>query len=294
MNTENYITLPDSRKLAYAEYGQPDGYPVLYFHGNLSSRLEPLLIGDEVIRQNGLRMIAPDRPGMGQSDFQKRWEFSDWPKDVEFLADAIGLEKFSVMGISGGGGYVAACAAKIPHRLRSAVISSGGWRMDWPEARKNTRFPYSLNWSLAIYAPFLLPLFMKVMLSMPDDERGREKMLAQQKKTLAAADHAVLAESDRLEAFTRILTEALVNGVDGSVWDIRLYVREWDFRLSEIRIPLKLFYGEQDPNIPMAVVQRAMKDLPTAELVTYPHEGHFSTTINHFDEIAKALMPNEQ
>jgi len=172
------------------------------------------------------------------------------------------------------------------------VISSGGWRMDWPEARKNTKFPYNLNWSLAIHAPVLLPLFMRVMLSMPTDERGREKMLAQQKKILSAPDHAVLAESNRLEMFIRILTEAFANGVKGSVWDIRLYVREWDFNFGEIRIPLKLFYGEQDPNIPMAVVQRVMRDLPTAELISYPNEGHFSTTINHFDEITKALMPD--
>jgi pimeloyl-ACP methyl ester carboxylesterase len=290
MKTDNSLTLPDGRKLAYAEYGQPDGYPVLYFHGNLSSRLEPLMIGDEIIRQYGLRIIAPDRPGMGQSDFQNRWEFSDWPKDVECLADAVGLEKFAVLGNSGGGGYVAACAAKIPDRLRSAVIASGGWRMDWPEARKHVKFPYSLNWSLAIHAPLLLPIMLKVSLAMPKDERGREKMLAQQKKTLAAADHAVLAQPGRLEAFIQMLTEAMVHGFKGSVWDIRLYVREWDFSFSEIQIPLKLFYGEQDMNIPLVVVRRAMRDLPTVELITYPDDAHFSTLINHFGEIAQALV----
>jgi pimeloyl-ACP methyl ester carboxylesterase len=290
MKTDNSLTLPDGRKLAYAEFGQPDGYPVLFFHGNLSSRLEPLMIGDEVFRQNGLRIIAPDRPGMGQSDFRSRWEFSDWPKDVEFLADALGLEKFSVLGNSGGGGYVAACAARIPQRLRAAVIVSGGWRMDWPEARKHVKFPASLNWSLAIHAPFLLPLMLKVSLAMPTDERGREKMQAQQKRVLAAADAVVLAQDDRVEAFINMINEAMVQGVKGSVWDIRLYVRDWDFRLNEIQMPLKLFYGELDTNIPMVVVRRAMRDLPTAELITYLDEGHFSTFINHFDDIAKALV----
>ena len=92
MKTDNLLTLPDGRKLAYGEFGKPDGYPVLYFHGTPSSRLEPLMIGDEVFRQVGIRVIAPDRPGVGGSDFQLNREFSDWPKDVEFLADAVGLE----------------------------------------------------------------------------------------------------------------------------------------------------------------------------------------------------------
>ncbi len=98
MNTENHVILPDRRKLAYAEYGKPDGYPVMYFHGTPSSRLEPAVIGDETWARLGLRVIAPDRPGMGGSDFQPRRGFSDWPKDVLALADTLGLGQFAGLG----------------------------------------------------------------------------------------------------------------------------------------------------------------------------------------------------
>ena len=101
MKTENLLTLPDGRKLAYAEFGKPDGYPVLYCHGIPSSRLEPLLFGDGVLSQFGLRLIAPDRPGMGGSDFQTDRSFSDWPEDVGFLVETLGLDRFSVLGVSG-------------------------------------------------------------------------------------------------------------------------------------------------------------------------------------------------
>src|SRR6266508_1130420 len=121
------LTLPDGRKLAYAEFGKPDGFPVLYFHGAPSSRLEPLLIGNDDFARFGLRIIAPDRPGMGGSDFQPGRGFSDWPKDVLCLADSLELMQFVVLGISGGGGYAAVCAARIPERLRTAVIVSAGW-----------------------------------------------------------------------------------------------------------------------------------------------------------------------
>jgi pimeloyl-ACP methyl ester carboxylesterase len=130
MKTTNIIILPDGRKLSYAEFGKPDGYPVIHFHGGGGSRLEPLLLGDELISQFGIRLIAPDRPGFGQSDFQSNRGFSDYPKDVIFLANTLGLDKFSVLGISSGGGYVSACAAKIPDRLTNAVIVSGVWYMD--------------------------------------------------------------------------------------------------------------------------------------------------------------------
>jgi len=95
VSKENHLLLPDGRRLAYAEFGRPDGVPVLYFHGAPASRLEPLLIGDAVLSRAGLRVICPDRPGMGGSDFQPGRGFTEWPVDVLVLADAlraIGLE----------------------------------------------------------------------------------------------------------------------------------------------------------------------------------------------------------
>jgi pimeloyl-ACP methyl ester carboxylesterase len=89
MKIDNVLTLPDGRELAYAEFGKPDGHPVLYCHGAPCSRLEPLLLEDDVYSQLGLRVICPDRPGMGQSDFQSDRGFSDWPKDVIFLMEAL-------------------------------------------------------------------------------------------------------------------------------------------------------------------------------------------------------------
>jgi pimeloyl-ACP methyl ester carboxylesterase len=290
VNTDNSLTLPDGRKLAFAEYGQPDGRPVLYFHSAPGSRLDPLLFGEDLFCRLDLRVIAADRPGMGRSDFQPNRGFSDWPQDVVYLADTIGLERFSVLGVSGGGGYVAACAAKIPDRLCSAVIVSGGWRMDWPEARDNLRMPYSLLWTLADRAPLLLPVMLRMMSRSPKGDRGREQMPAQKPKYMPASDYAALAEPGRMDIFAQAMGEAMVQGVKGPAWDVRLYVRDWGFELSEIQMPLKVFHGEQDPNVPLAVVQRATSGVPNAQLVTYPEDGHISTSANHMDEIAQALV----
>jgi pimeloyl-ACP methyl ester carboxylesterase len=295
MNTDNVLTLPDGRKLAYAEYGQPDGHPVLYFHGAPSSRLEPSLLGDDVLSQFGLRVIAPDRPGMGESDFQTNRGFSDWPKDVIFLTEAIGLNQFSVLSVSGGGGYAAVCAARIPEKLSEVVIASGGWRID-SEAVKSIGFPMNLIWQVAIHAPILLPPILKTMTKMMSQppKGGSEQDSAPPNKIMPAADHAAMAQPGRIEIFQRSLSEALKQGTKGPAWDIRLYVREWDFDLAEIQIPATLFHGAQDRNYPLALVERVANSLPYVKLVTYPEDGHISTSANHFDEIAKALMPDKK
>lgn len=288
MELENSIFLPDGRQLAYAEFGQSGGYPVLYFHGAPSSRLEPMLLSEEVLRRNGLRLIAPDRPGIGKSDFQPDRTFSDWPKDVSVLADKLGIERFAVLGNSGGGPYVTVCAARIPERLRAAVIVSGGWRMDWPEAKNNMPFINRLVMILARRAPLLLRLLLKAMgtTSLSD----REKELAQLKKRVPVADYEAFAEDGRLEIFGQVMRECLRQGTKGAAWDTRLYVREFGFQLSEIKIPVKWFHGEQDENSPIALVRRVVSQLPSAQLVSYKKEAHLSTLCNHQDEIAEALL----
>lgn len=282
------LVLPDRRKLTYAEFGEPDGEPVLYFHGSPSSRLEPLLVGDDVLARLGLRVIAPDRPGMGGSDFQRGRRIIDWPVDVVALADAVNLDRFAVLGNSGGGPYVAVCAAKIPERLRAAVIVSGGWRMDWPEARAGLPFPNRMMLFLARRAPFLLRLMLGMMGGIAQGER--EKELAQLKKRVPPQDYAAFAEPGRLEAFGESMRECLRQGAKGAAYDLGLYVRDFGFGLDEIRVPLTLFHGECDTNAPIAMVRRAVSEIKEARLVTYPNDAHLSTLCNHMDEIAQVLV----
>lgn len=293
MKTDNLLTLPDGRKLAYAKYGKPDGYPVFYFHAAPSSRLEPLMIGDEAFLQYGLRVIAPDRPGMGESDFQPNREFSDWPKDVVFLADALKVEKFSILGISGGSPYAAVCAAKIPHRLSTVVIASGTWRID-PDVVKAIGFPMNMMWQVAMRMPFLLTFVMKMMVKFMSQtpKENSEQNSPPPNNILPAVDQAVMAQPERFAVYQQTLMETVKHCVKGAAWDIRMNVREWDFDPTEIQIPIVLFHGELDKNVPLTIVQQTVEKLPDAHLVTCPEDGHISTYINHFDEIAKALTPS--
>ena len=127
------IKLPDGRNLAYAEYGPVEGNPVFYFHGFPSSRLDwRLFHDDDTLAELNVRVIAPDRPGYGLSDHKRGRTISGWPEDVVELAGALGIDAFSVLGVSGGGPYAASCAFSIPDRLSKSGIVCGMGPADSP------------------------------------------------------------------------------------------------------------------------------------------------------------------
>jgi pimeloyl-ACP methyl ester carboxylesterase len=122
--TEQRVTLKDGRALGFAEYGDPKGEPMLEFHGCPSSRLEARNY-DEAGKKLGVRVIGVDRPGFGISTFVKGYRIVDWPADVIEFADALGLNRLSVAGISSGSPYALACARFIPERLHGCSVVSG-------------------------------------------------------------------------------------------------------------------------------------------------------------------------
>ncbi|RDS80358.1 alpha/beta fold hydrolase [Dyella psychrodurans] len=284
MATEGNVLLADGRVMTFAEFGAPEGHPVLYFHGTPSSRLEPLLIGDAEFSRLGLRIIAPDRPGMGRSSFQRHRSFSDWPIDVAALADALGIGKFSVLGNSGGGIYAVACAARIPERLHSVAIVSGAWRMDDPRTLAAMPFVNRLTWTLARRAPLLLSLWLRSV------GTGVNGDLSQLKRHLPPADYEAFESPGRYEAFGYALRESLRQGTKGPAWDMRMYVHPLGIRLQDIQMSLHVFHGAKDVNVPIALIREALTSLPTALLTVYPRDAHLSTLCNHFDAIARTLV----
>jgi pimeloyl-ACP methyl ester carboxylesterase len=127
-----------------------------------------------------------------------------------------------------------------------------------------------------------------MMAGSPDDKP--EQTLEQFKRSMHPADYAVLEQPGRVEHLMQMTRESMAHGTKGVVWDMRLHVQDWDFLLDEVRMPLKLFHGEEDRNAPIQMVRKVMTMLPTAHLVTYAGEAHLSTPCNHLEEIAQALV----
>ncbi len=240
----------------------------MYFHGHAGSRLDPAMLDEDEIKAAGIRLIAPDRPGMGGSDFQPGRGFSDWPKDVTCLADKLGLDKFGVWGVSGGAGYASACARLIPERLSAAVIVSGAGRMDLPEARAGMTVMARLMWGLAARSAGLTGLLLN--LSKPNMQMDISKIRTQMHCNMPASESAFFDKPGRLEAFIASGVELMRQGVRGLAWDTHLYAIPWDFHLEEIRMPVRMLHGEADQNVPVAVARKIAASLPDCQATFYP------------------------
>jgi pimeloyl-ACP methyl ester carboxylesterase len=281
--TADRIELQDGRWLGYAEWGDPAGGPLLFFHGWPGSRVEGRL-GDDAAKASGVRLIAVDRPGMGLSDFQPRRAFVDWPSDVVQLAEALGLDGFAVLGISGGGPYAAACAWKLSDRLTRAGIVSGLAPLSVPGViagmgRRN-RLTLQMVGHLAVLRRILMTAVAASVARSPD--RVLERGVA------ATVDKSYLRRPEVREVLAKSLSEAFHSGSSGPAWEMGLYARPWGFPLEDIRTPVDLWHGEQDANAPVAMGRFLAASIPECRARFYPGEGHLHF-VDRLPEIFAAL-----
>src|SRR5688572_2597396 len=109
----SFFSRNGKRRLAYAEFGDRQGYPIIFAHGSPGCHVEGRIFDAEA-KNFGFRFIVLDQPGMGYSDFDSRQTMLDYPLDVKALAEHLGLKRFGVMGWSGGGAPTMACGYVIP------------------------------------------------------------------------------------------------------------------------------------------------------------------------------------
>ena len=213
------IRLRDGRVLAYAEYGRAGGQPIIHCHGSPSSRVEGRLFwAGSVAAELGVRIIIPDRPGMGRSTFLAGRRVVDWPNDVMELADSLGIGSFSVLGESGGGPYAAACGALLPDRVRAVGLLNCVAPFDVPGLAAALSGPLKMMFRLARSAPSLLRLLFRLNLRaiQGSGQRGAERMAS----SFPEPDRTLLRQrADVRDGFMACFTEACRHGVHGPVWD---------------------------------------------------------------------------
>lgn len=277
------MKLPDGRVLGYDEYGKPDGKPMVHFHGSPSSRIEWLLFGSDAIAHAlNIRVIVPDRPGMGLSAFQVNRRIIDWPKDVVALADHLRLEYFAILGYSGGGPYAAACALAIPERLTKVGIVSGFGPFDQPGLSDDINADSRNFMDLSRDKPWLSRLILRMMGMMV--RFAGDKVLANATAALPEPDRQVVARPEIQKGFLNMLQEALRQGPRGAQRDTLLMISPWEFRLQDIRMQVQLWHGEADRNAPSAMGRYVADAIPNSHIQFYPGEGHLSLFAKNAEE----------
>jgi len=288
------ITLKDARKLGYAEFGSVNGKPLFYFHGHGSSRLEPKMYILENIKDT-VHIIGVDRPGFGLSDFRPNHSILNWPDDIAELADALNIDKFSVLGASGGAPFTLACAYRIPDRLVSCGIVSGlgPIKLGIEDMAKNNRkelemardHPKRLNFIFKLILKFLNKLKQKPI------EEVKKKLL-KRGKNLPEPDRKYFEDTDNCSLYLELMGESLRQGITGPSHESILFASPWGFELKDISNDLKIksWHGKLDTSVPLRMAKAMCNEIPNCEMKLYDNLGHLSSAITNIEEIITILI----
>jgi pimeloyl-ACP methyl ester carboxylesterase len=284
------VQLADGRVLGYAEYGPAQAPPLFLFHGLPGSRLA---IAEMWPGEPGtVRVIAPDRPGMGLSTFQPGRRLTDWASDVRQLADSLGIQRFVVAGFSGGGPHALAVAHGLPDRVIAVGSIAGAGPIDTRYARRALKHANPANrliFTLARTAPGLLSPV--IALHAHGMKRHPVKVVRSSARatSLPEADRLAMTDPELQERIVAAAPEAFRQGIRGVVYEVGISAQPWGFDLAAIKPPVHIWHGDQDSNAPVAMARHLAGQIPGSRLIIYPGEGHLIVP-KHWDEILSGLV----
>jgi pimeloyl-ACP methyl ester carboxylesterase len=286
-----------ARQIEYREFGDRGGTPAIYLHGTPSSASEGRWL-DAPACAAGVRIVALDRRGYLGSDAHAPASPLGVAGDVVAVADALELERFAVVGFSGGAGYALATAYAAPERVTVVHVGGGlvslagaaGEAMPWQR-----RLPFVLMTRAPVVARPLVAGGMRLF------RRAIEKRLdssveaaewffdgpARGDQVEAVADYIRATPPDDLEADLRDHARATAS-TQAILGDVASYTRPCPFELGRVDVPVELWHGTDDPAVPVAFAERAAAELPRATLHTFPGEGHF-VFHSHGAEIVESI-----
>jgi pimeloyl-ACP methyl ester carboxylesterase len=282
------VRLPDGRGLAYEEYGDPAGFPVLSFHGGLSSRLDAAHAHDAAVAAH-VRLVSPDRPGIGLSTYQKGRRLTDWPADVERLTEALGIGRFAVMGWSAGGAYAAVCAAKMRGRVTAAALLSSAVPLD----RYGSTRGLSTEDRALLFLTRRTPWLASALLKLSIVNASNARLLRAVMRSFPPADRSVLAEWGPPDLALAFVREALRQGTAGCILDYRIFGEPWGFSLEEIEIPVQIWEGADDRTGPPGYRDFLQRHIAHATVIVVPGEGHLSLLPHQAPAIFATLLDDD-
>ena len=274
---EGRFYLPTGRRLGFAEFGDPSGEPVLWFHGTPGGRRQFPLIGRRAAEKLGLRVVSVGRPGTGLSDPHPYESVADWATDMAHVADAIGAgaQRLGIAGLSGGGPYALACGAVPPlsGRVAAVAVLGGVVPSVGPDALATGAIELARRFAVLLHA-LRRPLSETVnVLALPLLPLAHYACQAYA-SAVPEGDRRVLQDPEMESMFIDDLVLLAKGRFQAIIDDARLFGRDWGFRLSDVAAPVRWWHGDADTIVPLRDAQAAIDLLPDAELVLRREESH--------------------
>lgn len=270
---EGTVEVADGRRLGFAEFGDPQGKPIFWLHGTPGARRQIPPEARVFAAENNIRLLGVDRPGIGSSTPHRYDRVLGFAQDLEIMADTMGIDKMTVVGLSGGGPYTLACAAAMPDRVLGVGVLGGVAPLvgsDGISGGAMTLGRYAAPVLEVVGAPVgaLATNLVKVIrpVALP--------VLEIYARLSPEGDREMLARPE----FKAMFLDDLLNGgrkqLTAPFSDIVVFARDWGFRLDEVKSPVKWWHGDKDHIIPYEHGLHVVQHLPDAEMVTLPGESH--------------------
>jgi pimeloyl-ACP methyl ester carboxylesterase len=262
--TEADLQLSDGRTLHYYDTAADPAdarLAVFWQHGtpNTGAPPEPLF---QAAAEHGIRWVSHDRPGYGGSTRRPGRDVASVAADVASVADALGIERFAVMGHSGGGAYALACAGLLPERVLAVVCASGLAPLH----------AEGLDWFAGMASSGAAELRAAA-----SGRAALEEHLAADEwdpDVFTPEDHAALAGP--WSFFGAVVSKAIQGGLGGMVDDDLSYVSPWGFESGQVRVPVLYLHGGRDRVAPSSHGRWLARHTASAELWLRPDDGHIS------------------
>lgn len=249
MHCETY-KLTDGRIISFSDFGKKNGAVLFQFHGTPGARITGLN-EDELSEaaESGFRIVSPDRPGYGYSTRYPQASFESWANDIQQLSNHLGIDRFHVLGVSGGGPFALASAAYLQERVLSATLVSTATPAENVEFRQGMGIANKIFYLSAIKFPIMY------------------KVLCHAYGRLGRWSAARSGSESNCEPFRQ--------GGAGIEADLRLVSHPWNIPLNSIKAPVYLWHGEKDVHSPVAGARALASRIPTCESCFLPDHDHF-------------------
>jgi pimeloyl-ACP methyl ester carboxylesterase len=286
---EGSYRLNDARRLGFAEYGAPEGRVVFWFHGTPGAARQIAPSARVAAERLGIRLIALERPGIGGSTPHAYANVAAWADDVVDIADRLGIGEFACIGLSGGGPYVLACAARYPERVVAGAVLGGVAPTAGAEAIGGglvgftRRFAPLLEFGRGLGTRSLQPL---VRAALP----LRSKLFDVYVAISPEGDQRVFAAPEMRAMFLDDIVRGTRRYAAAPLLDLILFHRDWGFSLRDIAVPIRLWHGDADHIVPLAHAEHLASLIPDVELRVRPGESHLgglAATEQVFDTILR-------
>jgi pimeloyl-ACP methyl ester carboxylesterase len=267
------IRHPTGRVVQYSIFGASDLQKVVFYsHGFPASRVEAV-IAHRAALERGVTLVALDRPGFGASQWYPERSFEDWAGDVRLVADHLGVERFSVLGVSGGTPTAVAAAGAMPERVLSLVIVSGIAPVVNVDSLRGMNLsnkgllllgrhvPWLARWSVWGIAqlwrmfPGLVAIWFGVL--------------------LPAVDRSIVRRREVGVVLAKNIKEALSQGVRRAVSEFMLLASDWSPLLRQVRVPTTVWHGDADSYVPFYMGEAVHKAIAGSTFRKVVGGGHF-------------------